>query len=180
MKRSLAALALLVTAVSAAQADNRIALGALSPGMSQAEVERVFPGAAPKCLDVEGKTVCGYSFAADNLQPLAGERVLRWDLILDDERNLDFVMAQFAAGAFERVVGTFGQRYGEPAESRDDERGQRIRMAWDGGDTAMAVMRMKTSTLAVLTSHRRLETFVNNVQGGAGIRPAGNRGVSPR
>jgi hypothetical protein len=54
-------------------------------------------------------------------------------------------------------------------------------MAWDGGDTAMAVMRMpKGTTLAVLTSHQRLETFVSNVQGNAGIRPAGNTAKTPR
>ena len=149
--------------------------------MSQAEVERVFPGAVPKCLEVQGKTVCGYSVTAADLQPLAGERVLRWDLILDDDRNLDFVMAQLAASSFDRVAVVFGLRYGEPVETRDDERGQRVRMAWDGGDTAMAVMRMpKGTTLAVLTSHRRLETFVNNVQGAAGIRPAANSTPSPR
>ena len=181
MKKSLAALALLATVVCAAQAGDRIALGPLSPGMSPAEIGRAFPGATLKCLDVQGKIVCGYSVRAENVQPLAGERVLRWDLILDDDRNLDFVLAELGPGSFERVTRSFSERYGVPVETRDDERGERVRMAWDGGDTAMAVMRMpKGTTLAVLTSHQRLETFVNNVQGGAGVRRAGNGGAAPR
>ena len=181
MKKSLAALALLATVGCAAQAGDRIALGPLAPGMSLAEVARVFPGAALKCLEVQGKTVCGYSVAAENVQPLVGERVLRWDLILDDDHTLDFVLAELGPGSFERVTRAFGERYGAPVEARDDERGVRVRMAWDGGDTAMAVMRMpKGTTLAVLTSHPRLETFVANVQGSAGIRRAANGGVPTR
>lgn len=178
MTKILAAAAALLVAVSTAHAGSRIALGALVPGMSQAEIERVFPGAAPKCLEVQGKTVCGYSVAAEGA--LAGERVVRWDLILDDDRNLEFVMAQFAPGAFDRVARTFGERYGAPVETSDNERGERVRIAWDGGDSAMAVLRMPKGTLVVLTSHQRLETFVNNVQAGAGVRRAGNGGVAPR
>jgi len=181
MKKSLAALALLAAVMCAAQAGDRIALGPLAPGMSPAEIARVFPNATLKCLEVQGKTVCGYSVAAENVQPLAGERVLRWDLILDEDRTLDFILAELGPGSFERVTRAFGERYGAPVESHDNERGERVRMAWDGGDTAMAVMRMpKGTTLAVLTSHPRLETFVSNVQGIAGIRRAGNGGVPPR
>jgi len=180
MKARVLAVAAVFATLSTAHAENRIALGALAPGMSQAEIQRVFPGAAPKCLDVKGKTVCGYSVAAENAQALSGERVQRWDLILDDDHNLDFVMAQLGSGSFDRLTRDFGQRYGAPVETQDDERGERVRMAWDGGDTAMAVMRMpKGTTLAVLTSHRRLETFVNNVQGIAGVRPARNSAPAP-
>jgi hypothetical protein len=77
MKKSLAALALLAAVGCAAQAGDRIALGPLAPGMSLAEITRVFPGAALKCLEVQGKTVCGYSLAAENVQvPSSASRAL--------------------------------------------------------------------------------------------------------